>query len=95
MGFKLGRSLVGHSFSLCFIFVHAFLIVRTHFGSKIVWMSWCPYSTTEGPAWLQGMVSSGPMSPLLGALAKLTAFESQVSRQEDFYCGARTKTLGP
>ena len=35
MDFKLGQSLVGHSFGLCFIFVPAFLLDRIILGQKI------------------------------------------------------------
>ncbi|KRY63611.1 hypothetical protein T4D_14450 [Trichinella pseudospiralis] len=34
MGLKLGQSLVGHSLSLCSIFVPAHLVGRTNFGLK-------------------------------------------------------------
>jgi hypothetical protein len=43
MGLKLGHLLVVHSFSLCSIFVPIFLLDRTNFGSKVLWVGWCPY----------------------------------------------------
>ena len=45
--------------------VLAFLIDRTNFGSKVLWMGWCPYLSTGGPAWLQEVASSGSISLLL------------------------------
>ena len=41
-GFKLCQLLVRHSFSLCSIFVPAFLLYRTNCGSKVLWVGWYP-----------------------------------------------------
>ena len=49
MGLKLDQLLVGHSFSLCSIFVPAFLVDRTNFGLKVLWVGCCPYLSTGSP----------------------------------------------
>jgi hypothetical protein len=71
-GLKLGLLLVAYSFSVWSIFVPAFLLDSTNFGSKVLWVSWCHYCFTVGPAWIQEMASSGSMSQLLDILAKVT-----------------------
>ena len=38
MGIKLGQLLVGHSLSLCSIFVPAFLLDRANFWSKVIFL---------------------------------------------------------
>jgi hypothetical protein len=40
---KLGSSLLSHLFSLCIIFVPAFLLDRNNFGSKILKVGWCSH----------------------------------------------------
>jgi hypothetical protein len=39
---------------------------------KILWVGLYPYPSTEGPAWLQEVASSGFISPILGISAKVT-----------------------
>jgi hypothetical protein len=73
MGLKLGWLLVDHSLSLCSIFVSAFLLNRTNFRLKILWVTWCPYLFTGSPAWLQEVATSDAISPLLYILAKVTS----------------------
>jgi hypothetical protein len=48
MDSKSDQSLVGHSFNLCSIFVPAFLLDRSNFGSKMLKMGWCPHPSTGG-----------------------------------------------
>ena len=43
MGLKLCQLLVGYSFSLCSIFVMAFILDRTNFGWNFLQVIWCPY----------------------------------------------------
>lgn len=43
MVLKLDQLLVDHSLSLYSIFVPVFLEYRTDFGSKVLWVVWCPY----------------------------------------------------
>jgi hypothetical protein len=47
MGLKLDPFLFALSFSLCYIFVHAFLVDRINFGLKVLWVACCPYPSTE------------------------------------------------
>ena len=72
MSVKLGLLLVGHSLSLCSIFVSAFLVDRTNFGLKVLWLCWCLYSSTWGSAWLQWVASSESVSLLRWISAKVT-----------------------
>ena len=67
---KLGQLLWGHFLSLCCIFVPAFLVNRTNFGSKVLWVGWHPYHSTLGTAWLQKVTISESISPFLGISAK-------------------------
>jgi hypothetical protein len=39
--------------SLCSIFALTFLVDRINFGSKVLWVCWCSYSSTGVSAWLQ------------------------------------------
>ena len=41
MGLKLVSVSFVHSLSLCSIFVPAFLVDRTNFGSKCIWSIYC------------------------------------------------------
>ena len=75
VSFKLGCLLVGHSFSLCSIFVPVLLLDRTNFGSEVLWVGWCPYCSTGGPAWLKEVISSGSVFLLLDILAKVTCID--------------------
>ena len=72
MGLKLSWLLVGHSLSLCSIFVPMLLVDKTKLGSKVLWMGWCLYRSTEGPDWLQEVASSGSEYTLLEISAKIT-----------------------
>jgi hypothetical protein len=49
-GLELVQLLVDYSFSLCSIFAPIFLLDRTYFGSKVLWVGWCPYLSTGGSA---------------------------------------------
>jgi hypothetical protein len=75
MGLKLGQSLIGHSVSLCSIFVHE-LIGRTNFGSKVLWVDCCSYASTGRSAWLQEVSTSGSYLPLLEVSARVTLIDS-------------------
>ena len=46
---KFGQSLTGHLFSLCSIFVDAFLLDRNNFGLKILRVDLRPYPSMGGP----------------------------------------------
>ena len=71
MSLKLGQSLVGHSLSLCSIFVSACLVGRAHIlGSKVLWVFWCPYPSTGSPALLQEVVTPGSISPIARRLSQ-------------------------
>ena len=74
MSFELGWLLVGHFFSLCS--VPTSILDKANFGSKVLWVGWYPYASTEGPPWKQKVASSGSMSPLLGILAKVICIDS-------------------
>jgi hypothetical protein len=41
------------SFSLCSIFMPAYLVGRTNLGLKVLWVGWCPSPSTGSPAWIQ------------------------------------------
>ena len=74
MGFKLGLLLVGHSFSLCSLFVPEFLVDLTNLDINV--SGWCLYPFTGGPAWLQEVGSFGFMSQMLGILSNVTQIDS-------------------
>jgi hypothetical protein len=40
---------LGHSLSLCFIFVPTYLVNMTHFGTKVLWVGCYPYPSTGCP----------------------------------------------
>ena len=76
MGLKLSWLLVGHSLSLCSIFVPVLLVDKTKLGSKVLWMGWCLCPSTVGLDWLQKVTSSDSVQPLLEISAKITPIES-------------------
>ena len=79
MGFKLDQLLVGLSFGLCSI--PAFLLDRTNFGWKVLWVGYHPYPSTGSSAWLQEVASSGSMSLLRQAkLFSIDSWELSQSR---------------
>ena len=49
--------------------VPACRIDRKNLGSKILWVVWCPYCSTGVPAWLQVVISSYSIYPLLWVTA--------------------------
>ena len=60
---KLGRSLMCYSFSVCFIFVPAFLLNRNISGPKILHVDWCPHPSRANPVQLLELISSGFINP--------------------------------
>lgn len=48
------------------VFAPAHLVFRKHFGLKALWVGYCPYLCTGSPAWLQEVVTSASIPPLLG-----------------------------
>jgi hypothetical protein len=64
MGLNLGHSLVGVFLHLCFIFVPAYLVDRTYFGSNILWVDCCPYPFTGSLSWLQGLTTLESISSI-------------------------------
>jgi hypothetical protein len=58
MGLKLGQSLVSYFPSLCSIVIHAYLVGKTNFESKVLWVNWCSPPFSESLAWLQKMATS-------------------------------------
>jgi hypothetical protein len=75
MGLKMSLPLVGHSFSLCSIFVPAFLLEQEKFWFKSFVGGWCCQPSNVDPLWLLEVLSSGSISPLLGILAKVTCID--------------------
>ena len=73
---KLGQSLDGLSFSLCFISVPEVPLDRNNSGSKILKVSEWPHPSSGGPVYLLKVVSSGSISTLLGISAKVIPIES-------------------
>ena len=68
MDLKLGQSLVGHSFNLLSIFIPEQLVGRINFGSKVLWMGWCPPLSTGSPTRIQEVdtsVSTSLFFPIL------------------------------
>ena len=51
--------------------VPAFLVDRIRFGSKVLWVVWCPYHSNRDPAQLQEITSSGFISLVLWLTAKV------------------------
>lgn len=76
MGLRLSQFYIDHALSLCSIFFPAFHLDRTNLGSKVSWVGFCFYPSTKGPALLQEMASSRPMSLLLGISAKVNNIDS-------------------
>jgi hypothetical protein len=70
MGLKLGKFLVGYFFSVCSIFVPAFLLDRKKFGLKFLQIVLCSYLSTGVPAWLWEVTSSDSMSSLIEILVR-------------------------
>jgi hypothetical protein len=73
---KLGRSLAGLSFSLFSIFVPAFPLDWNNSELTFLKMGGWPHASTEDPIYILEVVSSGPISPLLGISAKVISSES-------------------
>jgi len=61
MGFKLGWLFVGYSFSVFSFLTLHFFLDRTNLRSKVLWVHWCPYPSSRGPACVQKLISSGSM----------------------------------
>ena len=49
---------------LCFIFVPAYLVDRTYFGSNVLWVDCCPYPFTGSLSWLQGLTTLESISSI-------------------------------
>ena len=73
---KLGRSLGGLSFSLCFIFVLIFPLDRNNSGSRIVKMGRWPHASAGDYVYLLEVVCLGSTSSLLGISAKVVPIGS-------------------
>lgn len=54
------------------------LVDRMNFGLEVVWAGWCSHRSTEVPAWLQEVASSGSISPVLCVTAKVTPIDSWI-----------------
>jgi hypothetical protein len=50
VGLKLYQSLVGHSYKFSAIFTPEHLASRTNYSLKVLWLGWCPSSSTESLA---------------------------------------------
>jgi hypothetical protein len=72
MDLKLDWSQGGLSFSLSSIFVPAFSLDRNNSRSKFLKTGEWPLPSTEGHVYLQEVVSTGFISPLLGISANVT-----------------------
>lgn len=68
---NLGRSMDGLSFCLVSIFVPSFPLGRNNSESRILKVSAWPHVSTVGHVYIQEVVSSGSISPLLDTLAKV------------------------
>lgn len=64
-----GWSWIGLSYSLCSIFILAFLLDTKNTRSNILNVSWWPHSSSGSPVKLLEVVSSGFIFPLLGISA--------------------------
>ena len=74
MGLKLGESLVGYSFSLGSIFVHEYLVGKTHFGSKVLWVGILITPMGVLPDYRR-WPRQAPYPSLLRVLARVTSIE--------------------
>lgn len=65
-------AVIGCSFPHLFsVFVPAHLIGRTHFGLKVLLVGCCPCPSSQSPAWLQEVSTSGLYPSLLGVSARV------------------------
>ena len=68
MGLKFGQLFIGHSVSLCSIFVPAFFFIWDTSVLKVLGVCLLPYPSFEGPFWFQVVAYSGYILPLIGHL---------------------------
>jgi hypothetical protein len=64
MGLNLGQSLVGHSHSLCSIFVPEHLVGKSHFVLKVFGVGFYPYPSTTRAVAVPEPVAYLPVDPL-------------------------------
>ena len=57
----------------------AFLVDRINFGLKVFWVGWCLYCFSRVPVSLQGVISSGSISPMVTTTDSRASLLSQVS----------------
>jgi hypothetical protein len=62
--------LVGHSFCLYSIFVPVHLVSRINFGTKVLWIGYCPYPSTGSPVCLQVVATSISICPTARSLSQ-------------------------
>ena len=73
MVFKWYQLLVAHFLSLCSVFVTEFLLDRTYFGLKVLWVVYYnPIPPLGCLGWLQEVSSSGSLKNLIGIWSKVT-----------------------
>lgn len=58
------------------MFVPVLLVGRTNFGSKVLWVGCCLYSSIGSPACLQEKAIQAPYPPLLGVSGRVTLTDS-------------------
>ena len=78
MGLRLGQSLVGHSLSLCSLFVPVFLVGRrsTNFGLQFVWVVGVLISTLGFLPNYRRWTLQAPYPPFLGVSARVILIDS-------------------
>lgn len=71
-----GKPSYTSAINICTTFIPAHLVGKTNYRSKILWMCWCPNSSTGNHALLQEIKAHSPYSPLLGVLSRVTLVDS-------------------
>jgi hypothetical protein len=83
MSFKLEQSSIGHSHKFWTTFTLTYTTGRTHYRLKVLWLGWCPSTSTGSLAWLQKITGSGSI-PSISSIGSPHTFQG-VSIAISFY----------
>ena len=95
MGLNLGQSLVGHSHSLCSIFVPEHLVGKSHFVLKVFGVGFYPYPSTTRAVAVPEPVACLPVDPMpLNGQPCLASVEEDVPNLTETWCARVGRTPG-